>query len=656
MSAFLNPPLVPRNGRTLEVLLACRVSDIKPGKQDERSLDDQEAEHRQWMKEHTDLPFNITVISGTGSGENLQRDEYLELIAKVDTQFYDLVLTEDLGRIVRRIHAHLFCEHCVDNDVRLIALNDAIDTAQEGWEDRSIFSAWHHERSNRDTSNRIKRTHRNRFNHGGCLPLIIYGYEKKPGAKSDDDIEKLAEAEPIYKEWFRRLDEDDAKYTEIADWLNAEQVPTGPYCRADKWDCRIVSRVTHNWILKGVRFRNKRKTKRNNKTGKYKSEKAPASDLLTRRVPHLAFFEEAYYDYVVAKVDARNAKYRRKGDNGCDPRHKVPKKKTRYPGQSMWCGVCGRLYVFGGHGQKEHLMCTGARHHKCWNGITFSGPDASSLLVSVIYGEIEALPAFEPEFLAMLEEEITQLDSSRLQGLKDLKTDQIRNQREVDNILAALRESGSSAVLLAELQRLEQQQTDLSYRHGKLAQSPKTKIVLPSVDVVKQLAREEFSKLAVESYQFTEFMRRLVPSIFVFPFRLCDGGHIVLRASISFTAAPLLPREAQALPGLTNRLTSHHCVDLFEPPQREEFRKQILEMHNEKDKRLTEREIASHLGVTQPVVQRAKALAREMERLGIADPYIPIKEPPEDYKKLRRHLHKRYKFEPLDGFPLAWPE
>lgn len=160
-----------------------------------------------------------------------------------------------------------------------------------------------------------------------------------------------------------RLDKG-ALYSEVADWLNEDNVPTGPYPkdakkRNKKWDGRMVARVSHNWILKGVRFRSKQKTRRINETGRYKSERADPKDLLTRPVPHWAFFTESYYDRVIAKVDARNAKYRRNQDGQSDPCRERPKKRTRFPGQTVYCGVCGRLFVFGGHGRRDHLMPDG---------------------------------------------------------------------------------------------------------------------------------------------------------------------------------------------------------------------------------------------------------------------------------------------------------
>jgi site-specific DNA recombinase len=49
-------------------------------------------------------------------------------------------------------------------------------------------------------------------------------------------------------------------------------------------------------------------------------------------------------------------------------------------------------------------------------------------------------------------------------------------------------------------------------------------------------------------------------------------------------------------------------------------------------------------------------LQRKMDELGITDPWVSVTEPPSDYNRLRRHNHERYRFEPLDGFPLKWPK
>lgn len=639
----LQPPLEARNGHTLKILLVCRVSD--PNKQDERSPEDQAAWLQHWLEDKTDLPLDITLLAGTGSGERLERHELIELKQLIASGRFDLVLTEDLGRIARRVHTHLICERCVDFGTRLISLNDQVDTAQEGWEDRSIFSAWHHERSNRDTSCRIKRTHRARFLQGGCLPVLIYGYRKRPGARSDADVEKLPEAEAVYKEWFERLDRGES-YSDIADWLNALNVPTGDRCRRKKWDRGMVRRVTHNWILKGIRFRNKRKSKRHNRTGRYRSEKADPSELLTRHVPHLAFFEEAYYDRVVAKVDARNTKYRRSPEGRTDPLAGRPRKRTRFPGQCIYCGVCGRPYHYGGHGQSHRLGCSGALDYRCWNAITLDGPLAAQRISDAVFAEIVGLEEFDQAFVEMVSQEASNHHAARKARLRELQADIERVDQEIGNLMRYIRGGDDSLSVREELQRLEREKHRLCDEKRELELAPSPQLVVPSVEELREMARSVFEGLTRDSAEFARWMRDLTAPIYVYPYRSCDGGHLVLRARFCLSLAHLLP-QGEAREVLQEPLRRRLTVDLFHPPQRIWFREQVVARRAAGE---TEQEVARALGLTITAVQHAAALGRLMRQAGIDDPYVPVTEPPSDYGKLRRHRHRRYCFEPLPGY------
>lgn len=650
----LKPPLAARNGHTLRVLLPCRVSDPGPGKQDILSLDDQEASYRRWLSEHTALPMEVTVLAGSGSGEWLEREEYLRLIELVESDQFDLVLTEDLGRIVRRIHAHLFCELSVDHRTRCIAINDHVDTCEPGWQDRSIFSAWHHERSNRDTSDRIKRTHRNRFEQGRCLALPIYGYQKKPGAKTDDELEKIPEAAPVYEEWFRRMDEG-ALYSEVADWLNETGVSVGPYARNEKWDGKMVAATSHNWQLKGCRCRNKRTTKRN-AAGKYKSENADPKDLLIRRVPHLAFFDEAYYDRVIAKVDARNAKYRRTKNGKPDPCQDRPKKRTRFPGQTMYCGICGRLYVFGGHGQRDHLMCEGAREYKCWNGITFNGPLAAERFSQAALNEIRRLDDFDPVFLDNVNAGSHLLDAADDAQRRKNDCDLIVFRREADNMLTFIRGGDTSERVRAELRRLEDLEKQLLFANDEFDRAPRHAIPIPSAAEIKEVTENALRDLPIESFEFAQRMRKLTGKIYVYPFRLCEGSPFVLRAKLRLHLANLLP-DKRVREVLLKPLERVLKIDLFDMPQRVALREKVIAGRQERDAsghKRSERDVARSLGITVTAAQRAAALDRLVIQQGLTDPYVLLLEPPLDYPKLRRHLHPRYHFEPLPGHMPDW--
>ena len=642
MTAFLDPPLVARHGQKLKVLATCRISGDN---QDVKALGDQEALYRRWLKEHTELPYDMEVIAGRGSGELLDREQYLLAIEKVESRQYDLFLTEDLGRICRRVHAHIFCETCEDSDTRLIAINDHVDTGREDWRLSSFFAVMRHEAYNKDTSNRIRRTLRNRFSNGGVFQCEIYGYIKPPGAKGEADVRKDTAAEDIYKEWFRRL-ESGGTYAEVADWLNEKRISTGSYCRSKTWTGTMVGRVTHNPILKGVRVRNNKMSRRVNKTGRRHAVKAPPEERLERYCPHLAFFEASYYDRVVRIADRRNAKYRRRGTNGIDPRKDVPKKRTVWPGQHLRCGICGRLYYWTGVASARHMMCSGSHNYRCWNSIAVNGALTARKLSTAILNAIQELPEYDDVLLARVRKNVQAASGVRAAR----KEERARRQQEVDQqitrVTAAIADMDNSRALQEKLRALEAERDQLEAEADAdaLEETAANDISLPPIDEIKRVAAEVFPKLATQDPQAGRLIQRLIPELRVYPYRLCDGGTVVLRAHLTLNLASLVPAGA-ALEGLSGALCRELVVDLFEPPQREAYREQVVALRAQG---LSEREVARRLGITVTAAQRAAALARRMQELGISDPYQPIHEPPADYGKLRRHRHPRYHFEPLD--------
>ncbi|MDZ4687350.1 MAG: recombinase family protein [Planctomycetaceae bacterium] len=289
MIISLSPPLRARNGHVLRIIIVVRISTIH---HDPRSLAEQEAMCLAYIAQHYDGEVEVIDIASQGSGEHLDRDELRDLEVRIASRQFDVVIVEDLGRICRRKRAYDFCEMCQDCGTRLISINDKVDTAVAGWEDMAFIATWHHERSNRDTSDRIRSSLNNRFDHGGGVQFVLYRYIKPEGAKSDADLLKDPAAEAIIPELFRRL-EQGARYAELADWLNERGIPPGPCCRLPPWDGSMVRRFVHNPILKGIRLRNRLISKRHHKTGRHKSVKAEPQQLRVRKCPHLAYFEAA---------------------------------------------------------------------------------------------------------------------------------------------------------------------------------------------------------------------------------------------------------------------------------------------------------------------------------------------------------------------------
>ena len=166
MMNHLDPPLRPRDERTLRVLGICRISTDH---QDQRSLEDQEALLRRFVRDHYDGSVSIRIIASRGSGEYLDRKELAEAEELIESRSLDLVLAEDLARLCRRVKAYEICETAQDCGTRVIAINDHVDTAKEDWQLCALFSVFRHESYTRDTGKRIRRSLRNRFALGGLL-------------------------------------------------------------------------------------------------------------------------------------------------------------------------------------------------------------------------------------------------------------------------------------------------------------------------------------------------------------------------------------------------------------------------------------------------------------------------------------------------------
>ena len=155
-----------------------------------------------------------------------------------------------------------------------------------------------------------------------------------------------------------------------------------------------------------------------NKTGRHRSEKAPQEAQLFRAAPPLALLDAERYDRVIRLLAERNGRSRRKGENGKDTRAGVSRKRSRWPGQHIYCGICGRPYLWGGNGEKDHLMCQGAKLHRCWLGASCDGPPTAERIGAAIFREIEGLPDFDEAFIDAVTAESQRLDASQAGSLR----------------------------------------------------------------------------------------------------------------------------------------------------------------------------------------------------------------------------------------------
>jgi site-specific DNA recombinase len=378
----------------------------------------------------------------------------------------------------------------------------------------------------------------------------------------------------------------------------------------------MVRRVTFNPILKGSRVRNGRLSKRVNKSGRHKSVAAPPEEVLVRVCPHLAFIEPGRYDRLIRKLRDRGDKCRRGRGGADDSPRKITKKWQAWPGQHLCCGVCGNLSYWGGHGQAEHMMCAGAREHHCWNAATFDGVGAGQKLGTAILAEIEALDGFGPALLRKVRAKAKARQLASGGELKKVTAELERVRRKIERVQAVLLDGGKGSRTLAQtLLELEAEEDGLLKQGKQLAGlRQRQDLELPSMDRIKEMAREAISTLTAAP-EFCARMLELVPVLKVLPYRLCDGGGIVLRAKAVLNLTSLVP-EPFRVEELTDVLCRELTVDLFDPPQREQYRARVVSLRRAG---VPEWKIARDLGLTVTAFQKAMALQRLMDERGLVE-------------------------------------
>lgn len=641
--------LVPRNGHILIVLIVARISGC--ANQKELSLEDQVDHAKEVAQEYYGGEIDFRIISTKGKGERLDRPELIDIEERLEAKEFDLMIFEDIGRLVRGAAAHTMCGTAVDNGTRVISPNDDFDTNDSDWESKVMDACKEHMKHNEHTSRRIKQKKMNRFKkYGAATPCPIAGYIKPDGAETYSDWSKNEDAAEYIKEGLqilRRTLNGEA----VAEYFNEVGFSPGPYCRKKRWDGKMVLRFYRNPILKGLPARGTMHTTKKHKTGRRSSTRNPKGPTY-REEPHLAFFCPDEIDPVLEALEKKNAHYKRKKKtNGVDSRYQVPKKRTRAFGQHATCYYCGHRYVWGANGITDSLMCSNSRSWHCWNSIGFNGPEAAQKLLGVILESLSSLEGIDAQYQEILQ----QAQSGGPEKLRTRENKLNRVEEEIEHESEKIKklirevEKIDSNLLYEMMSELTERKKKLSLERVAFELAKKRQLDLPKSTLeLKGILQHHLEDVDIHSHEFGDLIRELVPEIYVYQVRLIDGGHLLPRAKIRLNLAGSIP-DAATSPELQQLLSQELTLDLFEPPQRELIRPEAVRLAAAG---LEQRQIARQLEgvISQAAVWNALKLNQQMLDLGLSSPYVFLEEPPEDYHKLCRHKNKKYSFRAKPGY------
>jgi len=174
-------------------ILYCRLSkDDNDGDRESNSIGNQRDMLIKYAENNGFVPYEIAVDDGY-SGTNYNRPGWQEVMAKIDADEVGTVIVKNSDRMGRNyLQTGLYREMFAERGVRLIAVNDGVDTSK-GEDDflpfREIMSEWYA----RDCSRKVRAVYRSRGLDGKHTSShALYGYKKSETDKNKWEVDDEA--------------------------------------------------------------------------------------------------------------------------------------------------------------------------------------------------------------------------------------------------------------------------------------------------------------------------------------------------------------------------------------------------------------------------------------------------------------------------------
>ncbi len=417
------------------------------------------------------------------SGRKTDRPGYQRMLADAEAGRFDVLVVDDLSRLSRdEIETKLTVRRFQFRGLRIVGISDGYDSAAKGAKVHAgvrglindIYIDDLREKTHRGLAGKALQG----FNTGGRC----YGYRHLP----IEDPSKLDEhGRPVIVAVKREIDEEQANWVRrIFGWyadgwssrrisaeLNRLGVP-GP--RKGPWSAStIYGEVTkdtgflNNQLYVGRYIWNRSANLTNPDTGKKRRTLRPREEWIVTEMPELRIVDEETWQ----RVKTRQAEQRRKSANVRKAMHERARTgagpKYLFSGL-LKCGCCGANYVIA---DRRRYGCVGQRNwgdSVCNNRLRVDRKLAEERLLDGIKRDLftdAAFELFQTEAARLLREHAVE----RRTGLDRLKRKLRTVNREVDNVMSAIKAGVVTASTKDELLRLEAKRERLRHEMDGIA-------------------------------------------------------------------------------------------------------------------------------------------------------------------------------------------
>ncbi len=502
--------------------------------QNERSPEDQVRRCRERAGcDGVTIPDENVFIERAVSGTKADRAVLEELKAAAKTKRFSVLYVEDLSRLSREsTHLMALLKELVFDGIRVISVNEGIDSDNESWHILATILGLHHEQYIRDLGKRVHRGQASAVLGGRSAGDYRFGYTSQPAPghqrRARDRNRRphmLVTVDAEQARWVMKIfvwfAVDGRSMNWIAGELTRLNVPKDHRSSTPGWHHSYVKRILTCRKYVGVWEWGRRRNRRNPATGRVFQAPAPDGDQVVDHRPALRVVPQPLWDRAQARLSKIKEHY--PGPTGAALRSGASYvdlyPKNGFSGL-VFCAACGARFVGAGSNGK-YIGCSGQRMHRC--DVRTLAPRAlmRTLLIEQLRSQALISEQRVDELLVAVKRAAEAEGSSAPAELAVRKAELDRLAYKVRNLNTMVEEGGcdlrSTARRIAEL---EARQKGLEIEIAELERRQLDSVKLPTRDWL-------LSQLQTLDQWLSEDPRELAEL-----FRVFTGGRIEMAAVI----------------------------------------------------------------------------------------------------------------------------
>jgi hypothetical protein len=621
------------------VLIYCRFSTDE---QRAQSIAAQRLFCERFLRSHGFVDGVITVISDEGlSGELRNRPGIDEVRRLIESRSFDLLIVEDSSRLYRNIGYCLdLVGTAVDLKVRVICINDDVETWRKDWRKRLTEAQQHHTQANDCTRDRLSRTLEELWFSGSAIGLARPGYRRIARILGDPRSPKVDEVDPQWRpviiEAFKMVAAKNSLES-VAKFLTGQKLPKFANAQSAEWNDRNILSLVRCELYRGIEIYREQVSEKQNRSGRSKPVQNPdPQQILQRDMSHLRMVEDWLWFQANEAINERA----RPGSNlsGFDhPLHGIPRDSRTLLSNIFVCDICkNKMYATGRN--EGGYRCSAAGAGKCWNKATCLRDLTHERIATTISNAIlEITPGVIDVLVGHIESLLTNHDRlhDERQKLTKRRDELERNQQR---FLKVIREQDSPPEFItAELVRLDAELMRLRVDEQLLDTQLTERTALPNREQIMVRLQEMATTVRIDNQESRVLLRQLIDGpIRAVPFQPLGNSNVVLRAELTLKLVRLFPDQVSLMLNGRQDVIIEQGVfqkplslDLFVLSKPQEYAMRALNTSRENlNSILTLEQLGRKLGLSKRTAHLALQLGKHMESVGIIDPFIRLSECP----------------------------